>query len=56
MINWGIFTRKVLAIMSESALALAGSILAAALVNKIGDAIGWWVAPHQLVRMAKKKL
>ena len=41
--------------MIEALLALAGSVTAAALINKIGDAIRWWAAPYQLVRMAKKE-
>ena len=38
--------------MMETALAVAGTATGVALVNKISDAIGWYAAPHQVVRMA----
>ena len=39
--------------MNEIALAIAGSATGVALINKLSDAIGWYAAPHQEVRMAK---
>ena len=38
--------------MMETALAVAGTATGVALVNKISDAIGWYAAPHQVIRMA----
>lgn len=39
--------------MNEIALAVAGSATGVAFVNKLSEAIGWYMAPHQMVRMAK---
>ena len=38
--------------MMETALAVAGTASGVALINKISDAIGWYAAPKQVVRMA----
>lgn len=38
--------------MVETALAIAGSAAGVVLINKISDAVGWYVAPRQTVRMA----
>ena len=39
--------------MLETALAVAGTAAGVAFINKISDAIGWYTAPRQLVRIAK---
>ena len=41
--------------MMETALAVAGTGSAIALINKVSDAIGWYTAPRQEIRMAKAK-
>ena len=41
--------------MMETALAVAGTGSAIALINKVSDAIGWYIAPRQEIRMAKAK-
>ena len=38
--------------MLETALAVAGTATGVALVNKIADTIGWYAAPHQVIRTA----
>ena len=38
--------------MMETALAVAGTATGVALLNKLSDAIGWYAAPHQIIRMA----
>ena len=38
--------------MVETALAIAGSTAGVVLINKISDAVGWYVAPRQIVRTA----
>lgn len=39
--------------MMETALAVAGTASGVALINKISDAIGWYVAPKQITRIAE---
>lgn len=39
--------------MLEAAIAVAGTATGVTLINKVSDALGWWTAPHQQVRMAK---
>ena len=41
--------------MMETAIALAGTGSAIALINKVSDAIGWYTAPRQEIRMTKAK-
>lgn len=41
--------------MMETALAIAGTGSAIALINKVSDAIGWYTAPRQEIRMAKAR-
>lgn len=39
--------------MMETAVAVVGTATGVALINKIGNAIGWWTAPIQTKRMAE---
>ena len=39
--------------MNEFGLAIAGSATGVALINKVSDAIGWYMAPRQTIRTAK---
>ena len=39
--------------MSEITLAVAGSVSGIAFVNAVKDAVGWYMAPRQAIRMAK---
>ena len=39
----------------ETAIAVAGTGSGIALINKVSDAIGWYTAPRQEIRMAKAK-
>ena len=41
--------------MMETAIAIAGTGSGIALINKVSDAIGWYTAPLQEIRMAKAK-